>query len=215
MGTTHEDAAVALFREMMIYKEGAHALHVHYEGLARDRWTPDYIDAIGQLHRCRHTQWPPEQVASFMMVHHMLMEGEVASVRIGTDGKPGPDKDRVGNQSKLDDLPGPFTAVVDPDQGTSTFGDGTLAWHETIKMEKSLGVPHIDLATDHRAPVEIISDFPPGDVPLEIGTSKPSRTYMHLLNGQGVARWPYGSEYIWLFVPTETMPHWTRRGLRR
>jgi hypothetical protein len=200
MSTAHEDAARALFRDYMVSSDGAHALHVYYEGLVQKRWPPDYLDAIGQIHRCNPTAWPPEQVASFMMVHHMLMEGEVASVRIGEVEGPGPDRDRIGNQKKVDNLVGPFVARVDLDQGSSTFGDGTLSWSETIEVEKSLGLPHIDLATDHRGPVEVITHFPPGSVPLEIGVSKPSRTYQHLLHGKGVARWPYGSDRIWLFV---------------
>lgn len=51
------------------------------------------------------------------------------------------------------------------------------------------------IATEHRI-------LPPGQASLEIGTTLPSRTLLHMCGG-GVARWPYGSETVRLLVNLE------------
>jgi hypothetical protein len=40
----------------------------------------------------------------------------------------------------------------------------------------------------------------PGEAPLEIGSSLPSRTWLHLREDRAVARWPYGHDSFMLFV---------------
>jgi hypothetical protein len=193
-------------------EDGAKALHVYVDGLRQDRWDADYRDAIGQHAWLESDQWPMEQVAAFMMVHHLLMEGEFAQITINVGHEPQHDGARAANREALRELPDPFVATVDQTQGTSSHGDGWLRWTESIRVMQSLGVPFTDLASGHMAPVRQITAAPPKHVPLEIGTTLPSKTWEHL-RGWGVARWPYNSEVITLFVrmrfPRATTGRWT------
>src|SRR5690606_39295719 len=59
-------------------------------------------------------------------------------------------------------------------------------------------------------PVEIV----PGLLPLEVGYTDGSRTLLHFAQERGVARWPYGSDTIYLYkVIDDTL--WTRSEERR
>lgn len=204
MTTIHEDAAAEALRDFLASEDGAKAFSVYLAGLRTERWSAGYINAIGQTHWHQPERWPLEQIYSFMMVHSLLMDGEVGKVQISTHGEPNADRDRTTNQAALENLPGPFIAHVDPDQHGSDRGDGFLEWTAPIQVEQSLGYPHTDLATGRTAPLVIPKVIPPGQVPLEIGYTLPSKTHDHLLGGRGVARWAYGSRRIHLFVRTRS-----------
>lgn len=201
MTTVHEEAAEAGFREFMSTEDGAKALQIYFSGLKEGRWSSDYVDAIGQHAWLKPTQWPMKQVYAFMMVHAMLMDGEVGQVQISTHGGPAADREREQNQRSISDLLGPFVATVDPDQKTSGYGDGWLEWDEPIQVEQSVGVPFIE-PSGHTEPVIKVRTLPPGSVPLEIGTTHASKTLEHLTRFKGLARWSYGSDRIRLFMRT-------------
>ena len=202
MTTVHQDAAEQAALDCATTPEGAAALRDFQDGLKIGRWPTSYVDAIGQDHRVDPHRWPLGQVFAFMRIHSMLMDGEIAQVQISTDGGPVADENRAENQRRLDDLLGPFVATVDPDQETDAYGDGHLEWDEPIQVEQSMSVPYIVLATGEEAPLLKVATFPPCRVPLEIGTTFPSKTFEHLSRFKGLARWPYGSDRIHLFVRT-------------
>jgi hypothetical protein len=201
MTTVHEEAAMVGFREFMSTEDGAKALQVYFAGLKEGRWEADYVQAIGQHAWLEPSQWPMEQVYAFMMVHHMIMDGEIGKVQIGPVSGPSADRDREVNQLAISDLPGPFVATVYRDQKTSEYGDGRLEWAEHIQVEQSTGVPYIDPCGNF-APLIAVKTLPPGGVPLEIGTTHASKTLDHLTRFGGVARWAYGSDRILLFKRT-------------
>jgi hypothetical protein len=203
MTTIHEDASREALRDFLTAEEGGSTFSTYLADLKNGRLAPEYVRAIGQHYRLDPKHWPMEQVYSFMIVHDMLMSGEFGQVQISTHGTPHPDCDRNANQAGLDDLLGPFVARVDPDQNTSDFGDGLLKWNEPIQVEQSMGVCHTDTASGHSSPVIFVKTIPPGRVPLEIGTTTASTTLGHLLRLGGVARWPYGSDRITLFLRTK------------
>ncbi|KOV81765.1 hypothetical protein ADL03_27585 [Nocardia sp. NRRL S-836] len=134
-------------------------------------------------------------------------KGELAVGRIDVGSRPGPDANRAGNQAALnvlsefdadypDDPPG-FSAFVDPDQRLDPYGDGSFRWSGEIQL--GIGVPNRPQAAAwaHIGPL--------GEgmtVPLEIGHTDTQTTYMHLVQGIGLARWAYGSEEIVLLVPS-------------
>lgn len=170
-----------------------------------------YIDAIGQVHMSLPRQWPMEQVAALARVHAGLVAGVFAMIRVGglsLEGGPGRDADRERNASRLSELYGPFRADVDLEQNQADE-DGTLSWHEPIRVDRASGVSF--LAPCSRAGMKPIT-FPvtvdPWSVPLEIGSSPPSRTMLHLVEDGAVARWPYGADWLTLFVNLE--PYWTK-----
>jgi hypothetical protein len=196
-----------MLRDFMTTKDGAAAVQVYVQGLDEGRWTEEYLERVGQYRRGGLERWPLEQIAVFAHIHSALMSGDVTEVEISTRGIPGPDSDRAGNAAKVAHLPGPFTAFVDQSQNHAD-SDGYLSWDEPIKMEKSLNVSFTD-GVHGKQPVMCIVELPPGSVPLEIGTTKPSRTYLHMRMDGGVARWPYGHDRITLFVSA-----WHFQGIR-
>lgn len=202
MTTVHQEAAEQAALGSATDPEGAAALRDFRDGLKTGRWSLSYVNAIGQDYRLDPDRWPLAQIYAFMRVHSMLMDGEIAQVQISTDGGPVADENRTENQRRLNDLLGPFVAMVDPDQGTDSDGDGHLEWDEPIQVEQSMGVPYIDLATGEQSPLLKVATMPSGRVPLEIGTTFPSKTFEHLARFKGLARWPYGSDCIHLFVRT-------------
>lgn len=168
-----------------------------------------HADALGQVHRSEPARWPMEQVAAFAYVHAGFVAGSYGAVVLGgpqTRGGPGRDRDREYNASKLASLYGPFSAVVDLDQHNAD-DDGTLSWNEPIKCDRSTDVSFLDPCPGAGMrrlimPVAVA----PRSVPLEIGSSSPSRTMWHLIQDGAVARWPYGADFITLFVSFNDWP---------
>jgi hypothetical protein len=205
MGTVHEDAALALLEEWDSDPEGVAILPIYVEGLRTGRWARDYLDAIGQLHRVEPFRWPRHQVAAFALMHHYLMSGLAASVQINVDGTPYPDAERDANASALADLPAPFTAHLSRTQHHADQ-DGWLEWHSPITANRSIGEACYSSASDNPEPILVRHVIPPGRVPLEVGSTLPSRTYLHTYADCGVARWPYDATRIRLFVSSK-FPH--------
>jgi hypothetical protein len=120
---------------------------------------------------------------------------------ISTGGSPGSDVDRAGNAAKLALTHKRFTAELDIDQNGADC-DGSLAWKGELEIRKPTGeffFRHLCAQSTH-APLVVPSSVPGGWAPLEVGDSWPSRTLMHLWQYRAVARWPYGSSRIWLFL---------------
>ena len=183
--TLHEAAAKHLLQRWQAVPEGRDALAAIMDGLAEKRWSRPYMRAIGAVFRAPSSSrgWPLEQVAAFGELHARICKGLVGRALIGVEGRPGRDADREGNAVKLADLPPPFRAAVNPDQNLADQ-DGFLSWSTPIEVEAG----------------SVCVTVPPGRVPLEIGSTKPSRTLLHVAMDHGVARWPYASEDIHLFV---------------
>lgn len=198
MTTVHESAADALLSTFLADPQGGELLATYSAGLREGRWDREYLEAIGQ-HRWENGRWPLEQVAVFARIHSEIMSGDVAEVEIGTAGNtPGPDSDRGGNAAALADLPAPFTALVDAGQNCAGQ-DGWLSWSEPIIMSVSTGSPVTEPGgTTYPETAECL--IAPGRVPLEIGTTKPSNTLLHLRSHRGVGRWAYGHDRILLLV---------------
>lgn len=208
MPAVHEVGAEALLDRMMDHPGASRTLAEtrHRLRLPGDHpmaFNSDYVDAIGQIFRADPGRWPMEQVAAFTAVHTKLCSGEVLQVLIGCegmDGGPKPDRKRRENAAKLADLPSPFEAEVDATQNAGDY-DGTLKWHAPIRMYGATGAVFLDpCRRSAKQPVGIVRTITDGWAPLEIGYTQPSRTLLHLLEMGAVARWPYGSDYIRLFV---------------
>ncbi|WP_432034452.1 hypothetical protein [Streptomyces antibioticus] len=162
---------------------------------------PDWFTAmIGQT-RERAAYWPLPQVAAFTSVMTRLAFGKVARRRIPVGATPGPDADREGNADRLSRVPAPFVAHLDMRQNGAD-SDGVLEWTEPVTIWRSTAVPvrkaHV-LHSAIQAPFQVRA----GAVPLEVGYTKPSRTFAHLLMDGAVARWAYGDEEIHLLVDLE------------
>ncbi|GHC72270.1 hypothetical protein GCM10007079_05370 [Nocardiopsis terrae] len=195
----HEDVALDQAKDWLKDPEGQKALINIFEGFMEGRWSQEYIRAIGQDYRLEPRQWPIEQICSFALMHSYLMEGILRSVQIGVGETPSGDRYRVENSDALSNLPRPFRATVDLNQRNGDQ-DGWLEWDEPIYVERSTGVAYFLCPEDVPGPLYLVEKAKPGRVPLEIGTTKASRSVLHVIQDAGVARWPYESERIHLFV---------------
>lgn len=197
--TIHISAAREMLDDMMAEPECLQVMHSVHQGLRKARWSNEYVDSIGQLGVRSRSSWPMEQVAAFATVHAMITSGRVAMVPVSTDGAPHPDKEREKNAAALSSLPHPFTASVSMTQNNADC-DGHVSWSEPIEVSAATGIIGQE-ADGTTRPLSLHFMIPPGDAPLEIGSSHPSRTWMHLAIDSGaVARWPYGHSCLRLFV---------------
>jgi len=193
----HAIAASILLENLASDADGFSTLHLARTGLREERWGKEYAEAIGQS-SMYGTEWPMEQLAAFAYVHALIYGGHVATIGIATAGTPRPDREREANAATLARLPHPFSADVDAHQHNDP-GDGTLRWDCPIRVHAATGL--IDRRGDgSTSPIGLQFQIPPGWVPLEIGSTMPSRTFAHLNLGTGVARWPYGHSRIRLLV---------------
>jgi hypothetical protein len=199
MGTLHEDTAKRLAMEWDSDPVEAGFIPMHVEGLRTGHWSRDYLDAVGQVHRVGPSMWPRHQVAAFAMLNFWLMKGLVAQVEISVGRTPYPDAERDANAAALANLPEPFVAHLDRTQRRAD-ADGWLEWHSPITVNRSVGVAFYASGTELPGPILVRHVIPPGGVPLEVGSSLPSRTYLHAIEDNGVARWPYDSTWMRLFI---------------
>jgi len=117
-----------------------------------------------------------------------LQAGWYVVATIDIDNIPGRDRDQKSNQRKLDALPAPFSASC----ATGTEDqDGWLSWDEEITVAHRMD-----------GDIQLVVQYPPSSVPLEIGHTEPETTIWHLQRDGGVARWPYGAKHITLLLCT-------------
>lgn len=198
MTSAHVDAAEKTLDLFLADPAGGMALKVYRDGIKERRY-----GATGDaIHQQMWNTWPLEQVAAFALVHSELCSGKVAEVQISAGGAPGADADRAGNAALVANLPAPFTAEVFAHQNCEDQ-DGFLSWSEPIMMEVATGIGIVGPDGKTRRQV-VTREIPPGEAPLEIGTTCASNTLMHLRSDRALARWPYGSERIRLFVAIGT-----------
>ena len=165
--------------------------------LREAHWSREYVDAIGAVRGWLSL----EETAVFAQLHTKIYGGLVGMTRIETGVPPRPDREREVNADALAALPAPFGATVDRHQ-VNEPRDGILTWDEPISISLATGIRDDDGIT-----LAVHYMIPPGWAPLEIGNTPPSRTWQHLIWEEGtLARWPYGHEWIRLFVNFDHVP---------
>jgi hypothetical protein len=165
----------------------------------------DWVDAVFQ-----RSQGGPSTRDAFVftMMWTWFYSGRVALGKIHLGAKPEADRHREENQRVLKEkLPAQFGAWVDPGHGDR---DGRLDWAQPIEFTRHLAtdarctcgtVPHGTCAATRSEQWTVA----PRGLSLEIGTTAASRTYQHILCENGVARWPYGSQDIFLLLPHRSL----------
>ncbi|MCP3763675.1 hypothetical protein NLX67_14965 [Domibacillus sp. A3M-37] len=86
------------------------------------------------------------------------------------------------------DCPGKATFV--PQQGASANDDGIFKWNEEMWFAKQ----------NHPKGTKTLIPLKDGYLPLEVGSTDSFRTFRHIFQGFGVARWPYNSPYLYVMV---------------
>lgn len=205
--TVHEEAAELLLEKYQRSPETVRTLielrnrHIDGELDEGGVWGSGYADALGSSARFASKRWPLHQHAAFLELHALIGSGRVAFTYIGTGGTPGSDADRVGNAAKLEGTCPPFQASLSAKQNCASR-DGELRWAEELEISRPTGLYFYEDSCERAAQTPMVrpATRPAGWAPLEVGDSWPSRTLMHLWQHGTVARWPYGSNLIWLFL---------------
>ncbi|MCL8016954.1 hypothetical protein [Streptomyces sp. AS02] len=204
--TVHEDLAEGIWDDIREDPEEAAAVFrvqkMHTGGDLDDEGLGSaYANSLGSSARFQPSRWPVHQTAAFAYLHALVGGGQVAYVPISTGGTPGPDADRIGNAELLRKTCRPFHAELDMTQNGADF-DGTLEWAEKIRLERGMGSYYYENACQNtkQSRLTYLATTGASWAPLEVGDSWPSRTLMHLAQFGAVARWPYGSKFILLFV---------------
>ena len=213
MSTVHETFARGLLEQMQDSPIGRQnmAFVQHSINCESDE---SYLDMLGQhpWHSASGS-WAPEQLACMTALHSDITEGRIATACIKVGAEPGPDREREENAALLATLPHPFKADLSLTQHMAD-SDGGFRWTKGIQVHVQTGtviddpdgVPRSDAV---RVPIK------PMSVALEVGSTLPSRTIWHMRREFGVARWPYGSDVIWLMVNHKLPVRWTSSGRRR
>jgi hypothetical protein len=208
MTTLHEEAAATLLESLMKTKDGIKILAHHHRWLRelKEQGHQDYLDCIGQYHWKGSRDTDSAQLASCYAVHYRLISPYMTSQSaVETRETPHPDARRRENGAILTNLHPPYVAEVYQYQDDPSRGDGILRWTQPIRVLTSTDTSLIiERRTKTCREKDLILDMmrtlPPGQVPLEIGYTKASKTLFHLLHDGGVARWPYGQQEIRLWV---------------
>lgn len=199
MTTSHERGAHVVLDRILTREPTAAALVRTRNRLADGgHFTPGFVSAVGQMHRLAPARWPVHQVAAFLDIHAAVGVGWYAMVQVEVGTGPRSDAERSANAAALADLPEPFTAQLDLAQNAADE-DGTVTWSQDIIVTRSTGVPYTAACTA-REPLTIPTTVQAFQVPLEVGTTLPSRTLLHLEEDGGVARWAYGSTDLYLLL---------------
>jgi hypothetical protein len=147
----------------------------------------EYVNTIMQPFR--HSRYDMNDAYVFGNVHAKILSGEIVTAKIYVGSDPAHDDQIFLNQQKLNRLPFPFSAEFAPQQGGGAHDDGVFEWEQPIKLSK-----HISF--DKTEPVAV----PPGSAPLEVGYTNASKTWEHIIGRDRLARWPYFSDWITLFI---------------
>lgn len=127
----------------------------------------------------------------FSKVYIGILKNEILLLPIKLGDKPSNDIEIMQNNLKLSYLPNDFYAEFLPCDGPIVdSSDGFLNWDKDVIFYDSKGNENI---------------IKENSIPLEVGYTNPFTTFMHLERDGGVARWPYESDEILLFVKKEKM----------
>ena len=153
-------------------------------------WEKDYVNSCFQL---THSNTDIYAAYCFAHFHAWIGIGKILMAVIELGLEPSRDSAIAKMNEKLAFLPKPFTGAF---WGGHDDQDGFIKWDESIEFGQ----------TDCTGR-EVIAIIKPRRVPLEVGLTRPDTTIYHILGQGGLARWPYNSEYIYLFVRN---PNWPR-----
>jgi hypothetical protein len=189
MTTLHERAATAAMEEALSSEDWAGKFLVLMKNRLNEKYYTGYEpDAIVQL--CWRSGYSLTDAYVFAQIWSQTMTGEVAVCCAHVGSCPSADRMVSENQKLLNSgLHEFFAASVESQIGPGAECDGWLRWNHEIEFTRTFA------DEKSKKPYKC----KPETLPLEIGTTKSSRTWMHLFQDGGVARWPYGHDCVTIF----------------
>ena len=161
----------------------------YIEQILNGFYPQDFVDTVYQP----AFDWYPDIYTAYCFAHvnAWIGTGLVLTAKVEVGEEPLPDKELEGNNAILNELPWPFEAEFTGTTSSQDKDDGTFSWVEPIEFGQVL-----------HTGVEKVAMMAPRGISLEVGTTHADTTLCHVLRDGGLARWPYGSIWIYLFVPT-------------
>lgn len=184
MGSFHADAAEDAALDAISNPDCARMIHLTRESIKSGRWGDRYISIIGKPER---GPWTIGQLWAAALVHGGLSAGEIVIRRIPVCATPSPDRMRKDNAEALASMPEPWKPSLDMEQANGDC-DGILSWDQAVAF--------LQAETDDKPYGSLVRVEPKSGVPLEVGSTMPSRTWLHLFGNLAVARWPYGDDHV-------------------
>lgn len=153
-------------------------------------------DALLQPYR-RKVDWSDAWMV--LNMHARIRQGDVYMCKVAVGTTPKADKHIGYHRKMLRRLPKPFKldCVIN---GTAD-SDGGIGWSQPVCMTRHRCDPTVDACNEGCAMDHV--EVPVGDVQLEIGFTEIGTTANHILWEGGLARWPRGSEWLYVFVPDQ------------
>lgn len=152
-------------------------------------WDWDYVNSCFQL---GYGDIDIYAAYCFAHFHTWVSIGKVLTAAIDLGLEPERDELIEENNKRLARLPGPFSGHF---AGGNHSNDGYVKWSEPIEFGQ------IDCTGR-----EVMAVIKPKSIPLEVGLTRPDTTIYHILGDHALARWPYSSERIHLFVRNPNWP---------
>ena len=134
-----------------------------------------------------------------------LNTGQILVTRIDIDAEPQGDKS-IHNPKILSGLnfienqiDGSVCEITGEWRGGNDIGDGSIQWNNPLKFSK------LQCHNNKHEMKEEVMCINPRKVTLEVGFTKITTSWYHLsrMGGGSLARWPYGSKEIAIFVRPE------------
>jgi len=156
----------------------------------------ELVDAIFQKWR-----WPCTfaDAFAFTKVYSELVNNGnpmLRMVRIRVGATPCSDKARDENNRRLKGLSPQFSAQF---WGGCGDHDGWFGWHDHLHL---CGNVNVDGALVEGPTVTVSAH----KLPLEVGTQSAAKTLHMVMRNFGVARWPYGSDDVWVICNVRLLP---------
>lgn len=192
MGTsTHKRVIMEVVNRLMAESQEWRECLFHYQQLLHaGAFSQSYVDAV--LQKWNSSGYDIYDAYAFCQVHRQLCSGSIASARVGIGATPRGDKEVEYHNS-----------VLHKSENRLFFGefwggladsDGYLSWVKPLEFE----VAQCSETDDNIKRTSVVIE--PRRVPLEVGTTEGSRTMVHLGFDGGLARWPYGSEELYVYI---------------
>jgi hypothetical protein len=155
--------------------------------LRKGKYPKDIVNAIFQ--KPRQIDIDIYDAYCFINVWSGLLSGKIATAKIIMGIPPRKNHDIQGNNEILSRLIHPFKAEFIP---LKIGSDGYFEWAEELKLQKENILDKVNRIV--HVPIE------PTSIPLEVGYVSAYKTYEYMTTeGGAVARYPYGSDHIYIF----------------
>lgn len=157
----------------------------------------DYVADVVQRDASGHRTYTFVDAYVVAQIHRAMFDHKIAMLTIGMPITAQPDRRLPEISEALQDRTTPFTIDL---WGGVGDDDGTLSWSRPVRAYLPAYEPteSSEGYREFRQHMDVL--LLPSRLPIEVGSTKSSRTWTHLLQDGGVARWAYGSNRINSYV---------------